>query len=408
MSVDLIPINNMTDTWLRALKGGKNPVEARDSSSPGLRVRVTPKGKKSFVYSYSHPVTGQMKRVTLGSYPSMKLAKARAKWSNLSEVRKQGIDPKDQLALEAKEQQEQIREKLDQPPPGLLVTQLIKKYMDEYSSIHKKSWREEQRVLKKEFEAIYGKYPAADITKGQIRELISSKRAEGKKAQAQAVIAHVRGMYNWAIEEELVNFNPAVGVDKRNERKKYRPQPRQRRWHENELKTILVKFPDQYSDLLRFILLTGCRFGEAVEMEWSDIYLDEWRQPGRKTKNGHDHTIYLSSQALNILEKQIEKKEENDWVWPNSRTNSGHVRKDTVTHELLKIDWEIDHWTVHDFRRALSSWLGEKGVLKEINDRMLNHVNRGIYETYNTHTYDSQARNWWQSWGDYLEQLSNK
>ena len=76
-------------------------------------------------------------------------------------------------------------------------------------------------------------------------------------------------MYNWAIETPgsfttPFQFNPAIGVYSRNERKKFKPKARVRKWHEEELKAVLKLFPEKYSDLLTFILLTGCRFGEAA------------------------------------------------------------------------------------------------------------------------------------------------
>jgi integrase len=214
-------------------------------------------------------------------------------------------------------------------------------------------------------------------------------------------------MYNWAIEspehkdipQQFSEINPAVNIDKKSQRKQWRPTPRNRRLNEDELKTILKLLPEDYKDILTLIILTGCRFSEATDMLWIEIYKDEWRQPAEKTKNGSEHTVYLSTQAQAILKRQ---KKNDTWVWSNPNTNSGHVRRDTIAHAIRAVDFELQHWTVHDFRRAISSWLARQGIPREVNDRMLNHISSGIHEVYNLETYEEPAREAWQRWGDYI------
>ena len=411
-------MKNITDTWLKNLKPKTTAQEHRDPSCRGLRIRITPTGKKSFVYNYQSPIDKKIKRVMLGNYPAMTLKDARVTWANLSDLRKKGTDPREYLQgihqEHVKETEQQIKEQRKEKQEGknpVTVTQLINTYLDEYSSVEKKSWREDQRVLNREFGAYYGNEDAYSITREQIRGLVNKKRKAGKNTQAWHMIAIIRGMYNWAIETPgsfttPFQFNPAIGVYSRNERKKFKPKARVRKWHEEELKAVLKLFPEKYSDLLTFILLTGCRFGEAVSMQWSNIYCEEWRQTD--TKNETDHTVYLSTQAQEILNRQPKT---DAFVWSNPRTNSGHVRIDVVINALHKTDFKdasgnkIGHWTVHDFRRAMSSWLGKNLVPKDINDRMLNHVNAGVYETYNQESYDQPAKEWWQKWGNHIEEL---
>ena len=92
--------------------------------------------------------------------------------------------------------------------------------------------------------------------------MVNKKRKgkAGKNTQAWNMIAIIRGMYNWAIEtpESFTTpfqFNPTIGVYSRNERKKFKPKARVRKWYEEELKAVLNLFPEKYSDLLTFILL---------------------------------------------------------------------------------------------------------------------------------------------------------
>jgi integrase len=402
---------NITDTWLQNIKGKPSPQEFLDAPNPGLRIRITPKGVASFVYSYSHPQTDLTKRVKIGNYPGIGIKEARVIWARLSDIRKAGIDPRDQLSIEKQEKQAAIADKLDKDSPveSITVNKLIRIYTDDTSG-RNKSWKEGQRVLQKEFGEVHGYRSAYDITREDVRAIVMAKRHAGKNVQAKAMISQIRAMYNWAIESPeyfprpFSEINPAVNIDKKSQRKQWRAIPRNRGLNEDELKIILKLLPKVYKDILTLILLTGCRFGEATDMLWSEVYKDEWRQPGEKTKNSRPHKVYLSTQAQAILNRNHSSK---TWVWPNKKTNSGHVRRDTIAHEIRAVDFGLQHWTTHDFRRAISSWLARQGIPREVNDRMLNHVNSGIHEVYNLETYEEPAREAWQQWGDYIEGLQN-
>jgi len=84
----------LTDTAVRNLKPGSTVIEKADSSSPGLRLRVTPAGKKVWFYRFRDPASNKLQKVTLGYYPDLKLAEARTIWSELAGVRRKRQNPK--------------------------------------------------------------------------------------------------------------------------------------------------------------------------------------------------------------------------------------------------------------------------------------------------------------------------
>jgi hypothetical protein len=86
----------LTDRKLKALKPaapGKR-VELYDAVLPGLAVRVTDTGKKSFVLIGRFCGSAQSSRRMLGQYPIMQLAQARAKAREWIELQQSGKDPK--------------------------------------------------------------------------------------------------------------------------------------------------------------------------------------------------------------------------------------------------------------------------------------------------------------------------
>lgn len=65
----------LTDKALEALKPQTKRYEVHDLYCPGLSVRVSPEGRKSFTVKYRYGI--KQKRLTIGIYPRMSLAKAR-------------------------------------------------------------------------------------------------------------------------------------------------------------------------------------------------------------------------------------------------------------------------------------------------------------------------------------------
>ena len=87
----------MTETAIAKVRddaaaSGKR-VEVADAGQPGLRLRVTPKGRRTWVLACRDRF-GRMRRFTLGSYPVVSLTEARtAARATRQAVRQDGADP---------------------------------------------------------------------------------------------------------------------------------------------------------------------------------------------------------------------------------------------------------------------------------------------------------------------------
>ena len=89
----------LTDTAVKHVRPpAAGQAEIWDSAIAGFGVRITSKGVKSFVLLYRYQ--GQSRRWTLGRYPALPLAKARAMASDALTVLESGHDP--QTAQEAR------------------------------------------------------------------------------------------------------------------------------------------------------------------------------------------------------------------------------------------------------------------------------------------------------------------
>ena len=86
---------NLTDKRLKALKPAANGerYEVRDSIVPGLLVRVTETGKRTFMLQGRFPGSTQPTRRAIGEYGAITLETAREKARDWIGLVKKGVDP---------------------------------------------------------------------------------------------------------------------------------------------------------------------------------------------------------------------------------------------------------------------------------------------------------------------------
>jgi len=67
----------LTDTGIRSYQPRAAQYAIGDSACPGLCLRITPKGAKTFAFAYRDKGTGKVAWLTVGRYPDVPLTKAR-------------------------------------------------------------------------------------------------------------------------------------------------------------------------------------------------------------------------------------------------------------------------------------------------------------------------------------------
>jgi Arm DNA-binding domain len=67
----------LTDKAIQSHKPRAKQYAIGDAACPGLCIRITPKGIKTFAFAYRNKGTGKVTWLTLGRYPDVPLARAR-------------------------------------------------------------------------------------------------------------------------------------------------------------------------------------------------------------------------------------------------------------------------------------------------------------------------------------------
>src|SRR5262249_39614694 len=139
---------------------------------------------------------------------------------------------------------------------------------------------------------------------------------------------------------------------------------RQRILSDDELRAVwmaAVSFKHKpFGELVRFILLTGCRRSEAARMEWSELDGTNWTLPGPRNKTGVALLRPLPGQAVAVLPA----KGPGTYVFS---TDGGHTPVGNFTVWMREITQQsgTSGWTIHDLRRTARSLMSRAGVLTD-------------------------------------------
>ena len=71
----------------------------------------------------------------------------------------------------------------------------------------------------------------------------------------------------------------------------------------------------------RFTVLTAARSGETRGATWDEIDMNArtWTVPGARMKAGREHRVPLSDEALQVLDRARELKDDSGLVFPSSK-----------------------------------------------------------------------------------------
>ena len=192
----------LVDRLRRAPPRTPGRVEYWDSKTPGLCLRISATGAAAWTFRYRPRNGGGYQRVTLGAPPSVGLADAREHASRLRGEVAGGSDP-----------QRERMAKRDAAANAFTFDRLAQRYLDEYAKPRKSSWRNDEIFLKRPRQA-WGERDAATITRRDAIELLDEIK---RTAPVSANRTHsvLVTLFNWAVEDQLLDATPIAGLKKR-------------------------------------------------------------------------------------------------------------------------------------------------------------------------------------------------
>lgn len=388
----------LTDAFIRAIRPEGRRVEYLDEGYTGrssLYLRVGASGRKTWTFVYRFG--GKIRRAQLGVYPELSLVNARRLAGEMVLSMDSGKDPRDSMGVEARETKASERIN-DEATFG----HLAERYIRQYAMAHKRSWREDQRILKHDVLPLWGERDSASITKKDVVQLLDGLCERGVTVGANRALALVRKLFNWAVERGELEQNPA-----RELRAPAKETAKERVLTDSELilfwqgldKTGMSK---SVKLALRFILVTGQRLGEVVQLQFDQIDGNIWTVPAEVAKNGYQHRVPLSILALDILEEALEGYD-GDIVFRSPKSDSflsATALSHAMRHGMQTLG--IAPATPHDLRRTAASHMTMLGYNRVTVSKILNHVEGGVTAIYDRYSYDNEKEHALEAWAQKL------
>jgi integrase len=389
-------MKKLTDRQISNLKPKENRYEIWEGN--GFGIRVFPSGHKSWVFMYRFE--GKARRITFGNYPKVTVAEAHTAYGKALSDLENGIDPGANLVATNRDNRN-----------ALTVELLANEYIEKWAKPRKRSWEEDERILRKDVIPVLNNQKAKDVKKRNIIFLLDKVLERGSPIAANRTLAVTRRMFNFAVERDIIEITPCYGVKaptKENRRDRVLSEDEIKAfWHGLNNANMLAT-----SKLaLKLQLITGQRKGEVVSAEWDECDLKNswWSIPALKSKNGNAHLVPLSNLAIEILQELKVFSGGSKWLFP-SPYGEAHIIPTAIDHALRKNltnFTDVKPFTPHDLRRTAASHMTALGVSRLVVSKLLNHVENSVTAIYDRHGYDKEKRSALTLWADKLKLIVN-
>ena len=366
---------HLTDAEVRDLKIPANGnVITYDDKVAGFGCRVTAAGSKSFIFNY-RTRAGRERRVTVGSASSWQTTAARAEAKRLRRLVEAGGDPLGDIEAER-----------EAPSMADLIERFTAEHLSRKRSGTATDYR---RMLDSHIGPALKHLKVADVVYADIDRLHQKITKAGHLYRANRVVAVLSKMFSLSIKWQMRDNNPCVGIERNTE------HHRRRYLKDDELARLveaLAKHPDrQAANIIRLLMLTGCRKGEALSARWADLDLKKglWSKPAASVKQNEPHEAPLSAPARQLLSEiaaAAKPRILGTYVFPGKGTTGHRVDIKRDWRQLCR-DAGIAGLRVHDLRHSFASQLASSGSSLPLIGALLGHSRPATTARY-THLFD--------------------
>ena len=344
-----------------------------DKTVKGFGARITAAGAVSFVLNYR--VGGRERRYTIGAYPDWSVVAAREEAKRLKRKVNVGHDP-----MGARH--------ADRAAPT--VTQLAKRYLDEHA-IHKvaRAQADDRSIIDKLVLPAIGQFKVQDVRREDIDQL-HRQVSKTRPIRANRMAQLLSKMFALAVRWEYRLDNPVQGL-RRN------PEPKRNRYLSAEemqrLLQALNEHPNQQSaNVVRLLLLTGARRGEALSATWDQFDLEAgvWTKPSAHTKQKKEHRVPLSAGAIQLLTRMQAEETGSGYLFPGRNPEEPLKEIRRFWSSICK-DAELEDFRLHDLRHTYASILASAGLSLPVIGALLGHTQPNTTARY-SHLFDEPLR----------------
>ncbi len=340
-----------------------------DAQQPGLALRATATGTQAFIYQSR--LQGKSVRITIGSPDNWPIAKARGRARELQQLIDSGRDPRIVIADAAAAD---IAKRAADRAEALTVADAWRAYLNErrplWSARHSADHIEIARPGGRK--ASVGTRGRGVTTPGplwplmnmRLRDLNSStveqwaqREAKQRPARARLALRLLKAFLNWCAEHETyrVVARPEAAKTRRARLSVGTASAKSDVLLREQLpawfKAVQGLDVPQQRAYLQILLLVGCRAGELLDLEWSDID-ERWRTLRIRDKVDGERNVPLTPYVESLL---LALPRTSRWVFSSASSRTGRIQRPNVAHARVARAAGVLGLTLHGLRRSFKS-----------------------------------------------------
>lgn len=326
-----------------------------DIKQQKLRLRITANGTISF--AVVKRVNDKPKRVTIGKWPEVSIAKARDETIKILDDIRKGTDP--------------VAEKRKKKLASTKLEQVLEHYLSE-RDLKPYSLENYRYKLRLGFSDWLQK-PVSKIDEDMVikRHKLLTQRG---KTTANTTMRVLRLTLNYAVALGMIERNPTEILSKarlwhKNKRKdRVIPNAKLQAWHQ-----AVDALENHYARTYLYMLLyMGFRSSEALKLEWHSVDLQHKRITLTDTKNRSNHSLPIPSPVLKLLKQLKANNDGSLWVFPNIRGDGPMSIPTKPIRAVIKASG--CEFSPHDCRRTFATIAEAVNLPLTMIKRLMNHV----------------------------------
>jgi integrase len=390
----------LTHTQIKQAKARSKEYNLADGG--GLALRVKPTGTKLWLLNYPRPYTGKRTNMALGAYPEVSLAEAREKREAARKLLAKDIDPKEKRD----EDNHQLK---------LAHNNTLEHIATAWFNIKKKNvtpnyaediWRSlELHIFPK-----LGNRPLHKVTAPMAIEALEPVAAKGSLETVKRVCQRLNEMMVWATNTGVIHHNPLAGISKafHAPEKSNQPtlKPEQLPAFLSALQAANLRTTTRC--LILWQLHTMARPSEAAGARWNEINEDEalWHIPAERMKKKRAHTVPLTPQTIELLERMKPISSRSEYIFPSDRLLSKPTNPQTANAAIKRMGY-AGQLVAHGLRSIASTTLNEENFDADVIEVALSHVEANeVRGAYNRAQYLKRRGVMMTWWSNHIEQAA--
>lgn len=375
-----MPQLHFTEITVRSIRPGPTQADYWDETTPAFGIRITKKGRKSWVVILGP----DRSRQKIGEWPDMSLSEARTKAKRILSERNSS-----RLGLQSSTFEKALE---------LFFT-------THCAYLRPRHLNETRRLLNGHFLPKLGQKKLEYVTKHDISSVLD--RLQETPSEAAHALKSAKTFFRWAMRRNYLQHNPCEGL-----RRPGRYIPRERVLSDQELRAVWNAADGTFGTIIRLLILTGQRRAEvgSLRAEYIDRTDKTITLPAAITKNKRTHIFPYGDMTAAIL-KPLPTE---GYLFPargkdkDGPFNGWSKCKAALDKTISETDTPVLPWTVHDLRRTFATKLASLAVPPHITERLLNHVTgtiSGVAAIYNRYAYAEEMAQAITLWEGCLEKI---